>query len=58
MGGDLRAKRVHAAWGGAMLISDNLDYDPNIVCGADRDGFKKYRPGRLVAQLVVRELRN
>jgi phage repressor protein C with HTH and peptisase S24 domain len=40
MGGDLRVKRIHAAKGGVMLISDNPEYDPEFVRGADRDGFK------------------
>lgn len=40
MGGDLRVKRIHAAKGGAILISDNPEYDPEFVRGADRDGFK------------------
>lgn len=40
MGTELRVKRIHSAKGGFMLISDNPEYDPEFVRGADRDGFK------------------
>lgn len=39
LGGDLRVKRVHAAKGGYMILSDNPEYDPEFIRGADRDGF-------------------
>jgi SOS-response transcriptional repressor LexA len=40
IGSELRVKRIHAAKSGFVLISDNAEYDPEFIRGADRDGFR------------------